>query len=88
MESPCGNPHQTIVVVGGGVAGMHAALQAADLGHPVVLLEKDLALGGHMAQLDKTYPTLDCSLCILSPRLLAFGRHPRIRVLVRARLEA
>ncbi|MEJ5365318.1 MAG: FAD-dependent oxidoreductase [Desulfosoma sp.] len=86
-ESPCGDPLQTIVVVGGGVAGMHAALQAADLGHPVVVLERDLALGGHMAQLDKTYPTLDCSLCILSPRLLAFGRHPRIRVLVRARLE-
>ena len=86
-DSPCGETHQTIVVVGGGVAGMHAALQAADLGHPVVLLERDLALGGHMAQLDKTYPTLDCSLCILSPRLLPFGRHPRIRVLVRARLE-
>lgn len=87
QERSINGPHQTILVVGGGVAGMHAALQAADLGHDVVLLERDLALGGHMAQLDKTYPTLDCSLCILSPRLLAIGRHPKIRVLVRARLE-
>ncbi|ROQ92307.1 FAD-dependent oxidoreductase [Desulfosoma caldarium] len=87
QERADAGPHQTIMVLGGGVAGMHAALQAADLGHEVVLLERDLALGGHMAQLDKTFPTLDCSLCILSPRLLALGRHPKIRVLVRARLD-
>ncbi|SMC20570.1 heterodisulfide reductase subunit A [Desulfacinum hydrothermale DSM 13146] len=86
-DLPSAGAHQRIVVVGGGVAGIHAALQAADLGHPVVLVERDLALGGHMAQLDKTYPTLDCSMCILSPRLYAINRHPLITLLVRSRVD-
>ncbi len=81
-------PQQAVLVVGGGVAGIHAALQAAELGHRVFLLERNLAIGGHMAQLDKTFPTQDCSLCTLSPRLYAVSRHPGIEIITRARLDA
>lgn len=81
-------PTRTILVVGGGVAGMHAALEAAALGHPVVMVEENLAIGGHMAQLDKTFPTQDCALCTLSPRLYEVSRNPRIRLLTRSRIDA
>jgi len=83
-----GRMNRTVLVVGGGVAGIHAALEAAALGHPVVLVEENHAIGGHMAQLDKTFPTQDCSLCTLSPRLFDLARNPAIRLLIRTRIEA
>lgn len=81
-------PNQAILVVGGGVAGIHAALGTAALGHRTILLEQDLAVGGHMAQLDKTFPTQDCSLCTLSPKLYELSRNPNIELIMGARVDA
>uniref|UniRef100_A0A7C3V477 CoB--CoM heterodisulfide reductase iron-sulfur subunit A family protein n=1 Tax=Desulfobacca acetoxidans TaxID=60893 RepID=A0A7C3V477_9BACT len=67
-----------VVVVGGGIAGLTAALDLAALGLPVTLVEAGPSLGGLMAQLDKTFPTNDCAMCILAPRLLEAARHPLI----------
>jgi heterodisulfide reductase subunit A len=69
-----------VVVVGGGIAGLTAALDLAALGHPVTLVEEGPSLGGLMAQLDKTFPTNDCAMCILAPRLLEAARHPLIDI--------
>jgi heterodisulfide reductase subunit A len=69
-----------VVVIGGGVTGIQAALDLADHGIMVHLIEKDPSIGGHMAQLDKTFPTNDCSMCILSPKMLDVSRHPKIRI--------
>jgi heterodisulfide reductase subunit A len=74
-------PSETAVVIGGGVAGMQAALDIADQGFQVVLVEKTPSIGGVMAMLDKTFPTLDCSACILTPRLSQVSRHPNIKLL-------
>lgn len=73
------NPHT--LVVGGGIAGIQAALEIADAGHPVYLLEREPSIGGHMAQFDKTFPTLDCSACILTPKMSDVGAHPNITLL-------
>ncbi len=70
-----------VMVVGGGVAGIQASLDLADSGFRVYLLEHGASIGGVMAQLDKTFPTNDCSMCILSPKLVATGRHPNITIL-------
>ncbi|MFW9958091.1 MAG: FAD-dependent oxidoreductase [Candidatus Odinarchaeota archaeon] len=75
------NPLETALVIGGGVAGMQAALDIADQGFKVVLVEKTPSIGGVMAMLDKTFPTLDCSACILTPRLSEVSRHPNIELL-------
>ncbi len=69
-----------VVVIGGGVTGIQAALDLAGHGVMVHLIEKEPSLGGHMAQLDKTFPTNDCSMCILSPKMLDVSRHPKIRI--------
>ncbi|HJW89531.1 MAG TPA: FAD-dependent oxidoreductase, partial [Anaerolineales bacterium] len=69
------------MVVGGGIAGMQAALDLADQGFKVYLVEKQSAIGGHMAQLDKTFPTNDCAMCNISPRLVETGRHLNIEIL-------
>ena len=69
-----------VVVIGGGVTGIQAALDLADHGIMVHLIEKEPSIGGHMAQLDKTFPTNDCSMCILSPKMLDVSRHPKIRI--------
>jgi heterodisulfide reductase subunit A len=69
------------LVVGGGIAGIQAALEIADAGFPVYLVEKDPSIGGHMAQFDKTFPTLDCAACILTPRMVSAGTHPNITLL-------
>jgi heterodisulfide reductase subunit A-like polyferredoxin len=69
------------MVVGGGIAGMQAALDLADQGFRVYLVEAQSAIGGKMAQLDKTFPTNDCAMCTISPRLVEVGRHPNITLL-------
>jgi len=70
-----------VLVVGGGVAGIQASLDLADSGFKVYLIDEGASIGGVMAQLDKTFPTNDCSMCILSPKLVATGRHPNITIL-------
>ena len=80
MESKNG-PIGAVLVVGGGIGGIQAALDLAESGYKVYLVEKSPAIGGVMAQLDKTFPTLDCSMCILSPKLIECGRHPNIELL-------
>jgi len=69
------------LVVGGGIAGMNAALDLAEMGFKVYLLEKSESIGGHMAQLDKTFPTLDCSICIEGPKMVDVGRHTNIEII-------
>ncbi len=69
------------LVIGGGIAGMYAALDIADAGFKVHLVERTPSIGGHMAQLDKTFPTLDCSACILTPRLVDVGVNPNINLM-------
>ena len=77
-----------VMVVGGGVAGIQAALDLADSGFFVYVIEKTPGIGGAMAQLDKTFPTTDCSMCILAPYLVTAGRHPNIELITYARLES
>ncbi len=79
--------HERTLVVGGGIAGIQAALELADAGYPVYLVEREPSIGGHMAQLDKTFPTLDCSACILTPKMVAVGRHPDIQLLTYSEVE-
>jgi len=69
------------LVIGGGVAGIQAALDLADTGYKVYLVEKEPSIGGRMAQIDKTFPTMDCSICILAPKMSDAGRHPNITLL-------
>jgi len=75
-----------VMVVGGGVAGIQASLDLADSGFKVYLIDQGPSIGGVMAQLDKTFPTNDCSMCILSPKLVATGRHPNITILTNAEI--
>jgi heterodisulfide reductase subunit A len=70
--------NQTVLVVGGGIAGIHAALTVANSGKHVYLIERAPTIGGHMAQFDKTFPTLDCAACILTPKMTAVRSHPNI----------
>jgi heterodisulfide reductase subunit A len=77
-----------VLVVGGGVAGVQASLDIADSGFKVYLLDQGPSIGGVMAQLDKTFPTNDCSMCILSPKLVATGRHQNISILTNAEITS
>lgn len=70
------------LVVGGGIAGIEAALKIANSGKKVIMVEKTPSIGGHMAQFDKTFPTLDCAACILTPKMVDVGRHPNIKLMV------
>jgi heterodisulfide reductase subunit A-like polyferredoxin len=74
-------PTGAALVVGGGIAGMQAALDLADQGFKVYLVETKSAIGGKMAQLDKTFPTNDCAMCTISPKLVETGRHPNIQIM-------
>ena len=77
-----------VMVVGAGIGGMQAALDLAESGYFVYLVDSSPAIGGVMAQLDKTFPTNDCSMCIMSPKLVECGRHLNIRVITHADVEA
>jgi heterodisulfide reductase subunit A2 len=79
------NPN--VLVVGGGIAGIQAALEIADSGSHVYLVEREPSLGGHMAQFDKTFPTLDCSACILTPKMFSAGNHKNITLLTYSEVE-
>src|SRR5512136_1697243 len=74
------------LVVGGGIAGVQAALDLANSGIKVYLLERSPAIGGKMAQLDKTFPTNDCAMCIVSPKLVEAGRHLNIEIITNSEL--
>ncbi len=75
------------LVVGGGIAGIQAALEIADSEHKVYLVEREPSIGGHMIQLDKTFPTLDCSACILTPKMSLVGSHPYIELMSYSEVE-
>ena len=79
--------HPATLVVGGGIAGIQSALEIADAGYRVYLVEREPSIGGHMAQFDKTFPTLDCSACILTPRMEQAGSHPNIALLTYSEVE-
>jgi len=68
------------LIIGGGVAGIQSALDLADQDYQVYLVEKEPSIGGKMAQIDKTFPTMDCSICILAPKMSEAGRHPNIKL--------
>jgi heterodisulfide reductase subunit A len=70
-----------VMVIGGGIAGINAALDLADMGFKVYMVEKTETIGGYMALLDKTFPTLDCSICIEGPKMVDVGRHPNIEII-------
>jgi NADH:ubiquinone oxidoreductase subunit E len=76
-----------VLVVGGGIAGMQASLDLAESGFKVYLVEKDSAIGGRMVQLDKTFPTNECAMCVVSPKLVDCARHPNIEIITQAEIE-
>jgi heterodisulfide reductase subunit A-like polyferredoxin len=81
-------PIGAVLVVGAGIGGIQTSLDLAESGFKVYLLEKNLSIGGTMAQLDKTFPTNDCSMCIMSPKLVDAGRHRNIQILTNSKVEA
>lgn len=78
LESRTVEINPATLIVGGGIAGIQAALDIAEGGHKVYLVEKEPSIGGHMAQFDKTFPTLDCAACILTPKMVSVGQHKNI----------
>ncbi len=79
---------QAALVVGGGIAGIQAALDIAESGRTVYLVEREPSIGGHMARFDKTFPTLDCAACILTPKMVQAGKHPNIKLMSSSEVEA
>lgn len=75
------------MVIGGGIAGIQAALDIADGGYEVFLVEKDPSIGGHMIQYSEVFPTLDCPQCIMTPKMVEVGHHPNIRLLTYSEVE-
>ena len=75
------------LVVGGGIAGIQAALDVANAGHEVILVEKSASIGGHMAQLSETFPTLDCSQCIMTPKMVEVAQHAKIKLMTYSEVD-
>jgi heterodisulfide reductase subunit A len=78
---------QSILIIGAGIAGMQASLDLANRGLKVYLVERSPSIGGRMAQLDKTFPTMDCSMCILAPKMIECYRHPNITLLTYSEVQ-
>lgn len=89
MEEKISSNHKvgSVLVVGGGISGMQASLDLAEAGFKVYLVEESPSIGGRMAQLDKTFPTNDCSMCTISPRLIECAKHPNIQIIPDSTLE-
>ena len=87
LEVQYTNINPTVLIIGGGIAGIKAALAIADAGYKVYLVEKDLTIGGHMALFDKTFPTLDCSICILGPMMSEIKDHHNIELITYSEVE-
>ncbi len=75
------------LVIGGGIAGIQSALDLADSGYEVVLVEREPSIGGHMIQLSETFPTLDCSQCILTPKMVEVSKHPKVKLMTHSEIE-
>jgi len=75
------------LVIGGGIAGIQAALDIANGGHEVILVEKSPSIGGHMIQLSETFPTLDCSQCIMTPKMVEVSKHPKIKLMTYSEVQ-
>ncbi len=82
-----GKPVGSVMVMGGGIAGMQASLDLANSGFLVYLVDKNISIGGVMAQLDKTFPTNDCSTCMISPKLIEVASNPNIEIITRAEVQ-
>jgi heterodisulfide reductase subunit A len=87
LETREASVHPDIMVVGGGIAGMQAALDIGSSGHKVYLVEKNTTIGGHMLQFDKTFPTLDCAACIGTPKMVEVAQNPNIELLSYSEVE-
>src|SRR4030067_1062695 len=77
-----------VMVVGGGICGMQSALDLANSGFKVYLVEETTSIGGRMSQLGKTFPTNDCSMCMISPKLIEVDKHRNIEVISNAQVQA
>jgi heterodisulfide reductase subunit A len=75
------------LVIGGGIAGIQAALDIAESGYEVILVERNPSIGGHMIQLSETFPTLDCSQCILTPKMVEVSKHPKIKLMTYSEIQ-
>jgi heterodisulfide reductase subunit A2 len=75
------------LVIGGGIAGIQAAIDIAEAGYVVDIVEREPSIGGRMAQLEKTFPTLDCSACILTPKMVEAAQHPNINLLTYSEVD-
>ncbi|MFQ6083238.1 MAG: FAD-dependent oxidoreductase [Candidatus Aminicenantia bacterium] len=87
LEEKKVNINPNVLIVGGGITGIEAALRLASAGRKVYLVEKEPSIGGHMAELDKTFPTLDCAACILTPKMTEASKHPNIELLTYSEVE-
>ena len=87
MENTQPNKVGAVMVVGGGISGMQSALDLANSGFKVYMVEETSSIGGRMAQLDKTFPTNDCSMCMISPKLIEVDKHNNIELITNARIE-
>jgi len=81
------NGHGSVLVIGGGIAGIQASLDVANMGFKVYLVEKSPSIGGMMAQLDKTFPTNDCAMCILAPKMMEASSHPNVELYTYSEVE-
>ena len=86
MTNP--SPTPRALIIGAGIAGMQAALDIANAGYDVILVERQPSIGGRMAQLSETFPTLDCAQCILTPRTVEVGHHEHIHLRTYSEVEA